>query len=224
MGRAENSAKRSCVVRSHAARILPAAARSASAKAIRPTPSSAAIAARRCRLISGTEVARPAGRLRQAAPLRRKQGPNFRLQEGPQTSPWDESLVLPNLRPQLLRARRIETLHGGGRPTGQQLRRHIAGQSLLQQAQFQVTNLPGAQGSPARAVGRRSLGLSRCMARAPGHATQGSAIQSPICHQLGSKARTSRRAKRSSSRWMTPRSSVVRITRPAACTTFCRPG
>lgn len=40
---------------SHAARILPAAARSASAKAIRPTTSSAGIAGRRCRRTSGIE-------------------------------------------------------------------------------------------------------------------------------------------------------------------------
>lgn len=44
------------------------------------------------------------------------------------------------------------------------------------------------------------------------------------CHQRGSSSRISARAKRSSSRCSTPLSSSVRITRPAACTTFCRPG
>src|SRR5262249_48712008 len=43
-------------------------------------------------------------------------------------------------------------------------------------------------------------------------------------HQAGSKRRPRAPTKRSSMRYSTPRSEVVRITRPAACTTFCRPG
>lgn len=43
-------------------------------------------------------------------------------------------------------------------------------------------------------------------------------------HHPGNRFCISGRVKRSSMRYTTPWSEVVRMTRPAACTTFCRPG
>jgi two-component system LytT family response regulator len=58
----------------------------------------------------------------------------------------------------------------------------------------------------------------------PQRLPEGQGLAALTLHQAGSSSRTSGRAKRSSISQTVPRSCSVRITRPAACTTFCMPG